>query len=187
MGDTSVTKGEIMNINGQKGIITATVTAGLGLMFASGAVGAVTSARAFNQNATGFCQSALPVFDGQIRKRPLAIQNEGTASAFVSCSFMSPDHNVGVKEILLYADNNTGSAVDISCTLVSGISHFNVPTYHPQTITMPANSGLNLLAWTQADNGGVKFNDYALSVSCNLPVGTGLSFSSIFFDVDVGA
>jgi hypothetical protein len=176
-----------MNIKVQKGIITATVIAGLGLIFASGAVGAVTSQRAFNQNATGSCQSALPVFDGQIRKRPLAVQNEGTASAFVSCSFVTPGDFVGVFQISLYADNNTGSAIDISCTLVSGISKSGVPTYLPQTIKMAANSGINRFVWTAADNGGVNFNNYALSASCNLPPGTGLSLSEIFFYVDVGA
>ena len=176
-----------MNINGQNGIITATLTAGLGLIFASGAAGAITKTRGFDQNATGICQSALPVFDGQIRKRPLAVQNEGTTSAFVSCSFMTPEKGVGVREILLYADNNTGSPVDISCTLVSGVSKYSVPTYHPQTITMLANSGINLFAWSSGDNGGANFDDYALNVSCNLPVGTGLSFSQIVYDEDVGA
>ena len=176
-----------MNINGQHGIITATLTAGLGLIFASGAAGAVTSARVFNQNATGNCQSALPTFDGQIRKRPLAIQNEGTAPAFVSCAFMSPSNLAGVTQVTLLADNNTGSPVDISCTLVSGVSHNGVPKYFPKTITMAANSGLNGFTWTTADNGGANFTDYDLSASCNLPVGTGLSATQIFFDVDVGA
>jgi hypothetical protein len=177
-----------MNINGQNGLITATLTAGLGLIFASGTADAITSVRQFNQNATGVCQSALPVFDGQIRKRPLAVQNEGTASAFVSCAFMSPAAGgAGVDQIRLYADNNTGSPVDITCTLVSGVSHNGVPRYFPKTITMPANSGLNEFLWTAADNGGVNFNDIALSASCNLPVGTGLSLSEIYYTVDVGA
>jgi hypothetical protein len=175
-----------MNINGQNGIITATLTAGLGLIFASGAAGAVTSSRAFNQNATGLCQSALPTFDGQIRKRPLAVQNEGTSSAFVSCAFMVPSKGTGVTQVTLTADNNTSSPVDISCTLVSGVSHFTA-TYHPKTITLPANSGLNYLQWTAADNGGANFDDFALSASCNLPVGTGLSFTQTVFSVDVGA
>ena len=41
-----------MNIKGQNGFIAATLTAGLGLIFASGAAGAVTSGRVFNQNAS---------------------------------------------------------------------------------------------------------------------------------------
>jgi hypothetical protein len=185
MSDKSVTMGEIMNIKGQTGIITATLTAGFGLIFASNAAVAATSPRAFNQNATGFCQPALPVFDGQIHKRPLALQNEGAASAFVSCAFMSPAYGLGVKEILLYADNNTSSDVVMSCTLVTGISKFGVPTYIPRSILISAHNG-DTFDWTIVDNGGVNFNNYALSASCNLPPGTGLSFSQIFYDVDIG-
>ena len=38
------------------------------------------------QNAVGNCNGALPGFEGALRKRPLAIANEGTSSAFVSCT-----------------------------------------------------------------------------------------------------
>ncbi|HST45355.1 MAG TPA: hypothetical protein VLK29_09045, partial [Luteimonas sp.] len=43
-------------------------------------------AEEYRQNATGLCQAALPAYDGLIRKRPVAIRNEGDAAAFVSCS-----------------------------------------------------------------------------------------------------
>ena len=33
------------------------------------------------------CQPALPTFDGSIRKRPKAVQNEGTSIAFITCGF----------------------------------------------------------------------------------------------------
>jgi hypothetical protein len=162
------------------------LTASIGSSFASGDAAAITRQRTNNQNATGACQSALPVFDGQIRKRPLAIQNVGTASAYVSCSFMTPAHGTGVNSVNLIAENNTGTAVDVSCTLVVGVSKL-APTYFPKTITLPANSGLNSFTWTAANNGGVPFDSYAISASCSLPVGTGLSLSQLFYDADVGA
>ena len=45
--------------------------------------------------ATAICQGALPAFETQIRKRPLALQNEGEANAFVTCSFNNPGQNSG--------------------------------------------------------------------------------------------
>ncbi len=33
------------------------------------------------------CQPALPLDDAAVRKKPLAVQNEGIATAFITCSF----------------------------------------------------------------------------------------------------
>ena len=41
---------------------------------------------AFQQNGAGACQAALPAYEGLIRKRPMAIQNEGVSTAFVTCA-----------------------------------------------------------------------------------------------------
>ncbi len=178
-------------MNGQMQKICAIIalTTGIGSVLASGDASATTLSRSFVQNATGACQSALPVFDGQIRKRPLALQNEGTASAFVSCSFMGTDRGIGdsksVITLLLYADNNTASAVSLTCTLVDGVSGL-ANVFIPKTITLPANSTLNLIQWTPSDKGGIKFS-FTTNASCNLPVGTGLSIASVYFDEDVGA
>ncbi len=148
---------------------------------------AATLQRSFVQNATGACQAALPVFDGQIRKRPLAIQNEGTASAYVTCSFMGTDRtDAGITDIYLYADNNSAAEVDITCTLVTGASGVGA-AYYAKTLTIPANTPTNLFFWDAADNGGENFDNYTTNVSCNLPVDTGLTATFIYFDEDVGA
>ncbi|MEP6634228.1 MAG: hypothetical protein ABJA62_08450 [Luteimonas sp.] len=165
----------------------ALLAATFGLAFAGDAQ-ALTRQRRFFQNATGTCQSALPVFDGQIRKRPLALQNEGTTSAFVSCSLMGPNSSaVDIILIQVFADNSTATPVALTCTLITGLSKFGTPQSLPKTITMPANSGVNGFVWTRADNGGAPFNNFTINVSCNLPVGTGLSGMSVTFDEDVGA
>ncbi|MEP6634229.1 MAG: hypothetical protein ABJA62_08455 [Luteimonas sp.] len=164
------------------------LTATLGLAFATGDAHAATPQRSFIQNATGACQSALPVFEGQIRKRPLAIQNEGTASTFISCSLMGTDRSVaGITEIDIVADNNTASPVDLTCTLVTGLSKFGMQQFFPKTITMPANSGINEIFWDSRDNGGAFFDNFTVNVSCNLLMGTGLSRTRVFFNEDVGA
>lgn len=169
-----------------RNMLAAALTAGIGLVMASGGAAAATLQRSFVQNATGACQSALPVFDGQIRKRPLAVQNEGTAPAFVSCSFMSTDRSdAGMTEVYVYADNNTASSVDLTCTLVTGVSGLG-PAFFPKTLTLPANSTINEFLWTAADNGGENFDNYTTNISCNLPVGTGLSITFVYFDEEVG-
>lgn len=167
-------------------IAIALLTVVVSLAIASTDARAVTQPRAFMQNATGACQPALPAFEGQIRKRPLAVQNEGTASAFVSCSLMAERDSIGgIKGVYLYADNRTGAPISLSCTLVTGVSG-GTSFFYPKTITMPANSALNQFMWTPADNGGVNFNNFAANLSCSLPVGTGVSITFIDYDIDVG-
>lgn len=151
---------------------------------------AATQSRSFVQNATGACQSALPVYAGNIRNRPLAVQNEGTAAAYVNCSFMSTISGVGgatsIIALYVYADNNTGAAMNLTCTLIDGYSG-GPSVYLPKTITLPANSKINTFLWTATgDNGGSNFFE-TVNVQCLLPVGTGLSLSTMFYDEDVGA
>lgn len=153
----------------------------------AGGAHAVNLPRSFVQNATGACQSALPVFEGQIRKRPLALQNEGAAPAFVSCSLMGTDRSVaGITEIAVFADNNTAGPVGLNCTLVTGLSKFGAQQFLPETINIAANDRSQFV-WTAADNGGAPFNNFTVNVSCNLPVGVGLSMTRVRFDQDVGA
>ncbi|MEP6634230.1 MAG: hypothetical protein ABJA62_08460 [Luteimonas sp.] len=164
------------------------LTTALGLAFVTSDVQAATRHHSFVQNATGACQSALPVFDGQIRKRPLAIQNEGTASAFISCSLLGTDRSfAGITQIEVFANNNTASVVHLSCTLITGLSKFGTQQFLPKTIVMPVGGGLNIFQWSLPDNGGNPFNNFTVNVSCDLPVGIGLSIMFIDFDEDVGA
>ena len=154
--------------------------------------GAVTRSRNVYSNATGVCQAALPAYEGQIRKRPLAIQNEGTASAFVSCSFAGTSTGVGglrsIQSLHLFADNNSAVSVSLTCTLVDSISGYTTaPTFITKTITLPANSKLVQLQWYAGlDNDGDNFI-WTVNTSCNLPVGVGLTASYVEFAEDVGA
>lgn len=158
------------------------------LLASSGSASAEVRLRSFVQNTTGACQPALPVFDGQIRKRPLAVQNEGTAAAFISCSFMGTDlAAAGILGVLLLSDNSNTAAVTLTCTLVTGASGgVTGQRFLPQTITMPASSRLNRFRWFAADF-GLGNLDNVTSASCNLPVGTGLSLAVIYYSEDVGA
>ena len=142
------------------------------------------SAVDFIQNATGACQPALPAFDGQIRKRPLAVQNEGTAPAFVSCSLTGTTSGVGgsggrtVETVWLYARNATATSATLGCTLVDNFSGNATPTaYIPKSLVLPP-GGAGVLQWDAADNGGVNYILVA-NFSCSLPVGVGLTLTRV--------
>lgn len=154
----------------------------IGLFATSGVAQAQFLNRDFAQNATGSCQAALPAFEGQIRKRPLAVQNEGTASAFVTCSFMGTNQTIGggISGVELAAANRTNSDIVLTCTMIAGtVSDFAL--FFPKTITLPANSTFSVVRWTASDdNGGSAFGPVT-NVSCNLPVGAGLVTSTVAY------
>ena len=65
------------------------------------------------------CQPALPAFDGNIRKRPLAMMNEGTSNAFVTCAFGGVFNGVPSQKTLSVGFTNiTDSEITVNCTLV---------------------------------------------------------------------
>ncbi|MEP6634164.1 MAG: hypothetical protein ABJA62_08130 [Luteimonas sp.] len=165
-----------------------TIVSVLGFSLAARDAQALNLERSFVKNATGTCQSALPVFDGQIFKRPLAIQNEGTASAFISCSLMSTNQTPsGITEIVVFADNNNPTTpIDLTCTLITGLSKFGMQQFITQTISIAANSR-NQIIWNGSNNNGNSFNNFTVNVSCNLPMGAGLSMTRLRFLQDVGA
>lgn len=72
--------------------------------------------------AAGACQSALPVFDTLLRKRPLAVQNEGNSTAFVTCAVSNPSHHAGsplrMSSQRVTLGNLNDARVWVSCTQV---------------------------------------------------------------------
>ena len=77
---------------------------------------------------TDRCQSALPTFDVGLRKRPLAIQNEGSSTAFVTCSFgWNQLDEIGggnvlqsLESVQIWFTNRSSSTVAVTCTAVYG-------------------------------------------------------------------
>ena len=139
------------------------------------------------QNATGNCQAALPAFDGLIRKRPLAIGNEGTAPAFVTCSLIG-DYIAADDTTLLQAVVRNRSAVErtIQCTMVAGLEYDAAPAtlYVPKSAVLaPGSEGL--FTWTTADNDDAPISG-PVNLSCMLPPGTVINLTLRAYDEDVG-
>jgi hypothetical protein len=153
--------------------------------FATADVQADTTQRFFYANATSFCQTALPVFDGNVRKRPLAVQNEGTGDAFVTCSFTG--QVVELDSAGLYAVNNGSSDATLSCTAVTGLND-SLNEYVTKTITITA-SDVGGMIWAGADFAGAPDTIPGLglfNVSCKLPPGVGIGSAYVRFQEDIG-
>lgn len=133
-----------------------------------------SNAQEFQQNASGVCQGALPVYDTLLRNRPLGIMNVGSTASYVSCSFMSgfgiPHDIVGIQ-----IANPTAADVDVSCTIVTGRSSFD-HTYYPVTLTYPAGAfGFLIQFLDPAVDPGTDL----INASCLLPPGVELSYMAV--------
>lgn len=134
------------------------------------------------------CQPALPAFDGNIRKRPLAMQNEGTGNAFVTCAFGGAFNGVpSQKTVTVGFTNITSANITVNCTLVDGQAGVMNPDYFPKSIVVPPTGApVTLLMWSAvADNGGVRFTYPA--VSCLLPPGSGVQVTNHTYDEEIGS
>lgn len=130
------------------------------------------------------CQPSLPAFDGAIRKRPLAMQNEGTGPAFITCGLDGLFYAQPSKKFITVGLANTsGAAASVTCTLVDGRPGFSNPAQFTKSVTIGAGSASEII-YSAADNGGENFIYPA--TSCNLPPGTGITFVGARFDEDIG-
>jgi hypothetical protein len=124
-------------------------------------------------NASGLCQGALPAFDTNIRKRPLAVANEGTAAAFVSCSIPFANNASSIDDAVVMMVNRNETAVDVGCTFVDGVvaeaGLTDLPAYYPQTVTLEPGV-LTPIIWEPADYGLTSFSPYE-NFNCKLPPG----------------
>lgn len=157
----------------------------LGLAAASTAGSAIAVDRTIyaQANGSGACQAALPNYEGQIRKRPLAIQNEGDAGAFLTCSPVSLQGNaVHASGHELVLVNNTAAAQQVNCTGVNG--PVSGATYMPKSAVVPGNSTASM-HWTEADGVG-GLNLETMNMSCLLPPGIGVHTVYTRQLVDIG-
>lgn len=133
--------------------------------------------RGWLSNAVANCQPALPIFDGNIRKRPMGVGNEGSATAFVTCGFEQHNGN-GAVGVEMYFVNIAGSPnVVVQCSLVNGfINRGLVLTKTTEPISV---GGQGWLQWTATDHGDFPLQTPA--VSCALPPGVSIAGSGLTF------
>ena len=91
----------------------------LGLLALAAEADAVDVTRQEYPNAGAFCQGALPAFAGTLRTRPLAVVNEGSEPAFLTCS-LSGGVDSRFLEVEAVVINGGAATQTVSCTLVDG-------------------------------------------------------------------
>jgi hypothetical protein len=136
-------------------------------------------------NAVSHCQGNLPASETTLRKRPLALQNESTTGAFVTCSFSTQYDSDDIGEIGyfgVFLNNNSAAAKSVTCTAVAGFDSNTTNVFINKTVVVPA-GGEGEMFFEAADNGG---NGYfpLVNLSCNLPGGTGIADTYAGFNVD---
>lgn len=127
-------------------------------------------------NAPGNCQAALPAYEGQIRKRPLAIFNEGTESAFITCAFTTSQLALGIKGYTARMTNLGTVPVAVTCTGVNGEE--GSATYFTKTLNINPGASTVLSYDNILDNLAILFTN-RLSVSCNIPPMVGMNNNSV--------
>jgi hypothetical protein len=133
--------------------------------------------------AVAVCQGALPSFEGAIRKRPLAVQNEGTTNAFVTCALNNTGYNAGttfISSVEIYAQNLNSSTRSITCTAVnsSATASPDAPLYAIRTVNVsPSDTHSTLIEFAADDFPGspVTLPGDTVSVSCTLVPGMGIT------------
>lgn len=119
--------------------------------------------------AAGACQSALPVFDTLLRKRPLAVQNEGSTTTFVTCAVSNPMNQYGSplrmngqRATLI---NLSDTDVWVTCTQVVNLWG-NEQSYHVKSGHISASSYTTLFFTDGSST--------TSAISCALPPGVGI-------------
>lgn len=135
-------------------------------------------------NAVAICQGALPAFEGSLRKRPLAIANEGTSNAFISCSLPIEQTAHNGNNIVAIGLVNRGPAlVAVACTMVDGtapeLAGAIPPTLYPKNIAIAPGEGVTL-AWQASEYALQVFSKFA-GVSCSLPPGVEIALMGTNF------
>jgi hypothetical protein len=128
-------------------------------------------------HAAAFCQASLPAFEGLVRKRPLAVQNEGASTAYITCSFPMDQGATVLEGMIMMFVNNTSGNLPITCTMVTGSE--TLVTYLPATKV--AAPGYTSQPWYPG-NGNMM-----VSFNCALPPGTGIHYIYAATKADVGA
>lgn len=139
------------------------------------------------QNATGLCQAALPAFDGLIRKRPLAVVNEGSATAFVTCSIMA-NNSFSYPQTRVTASFGAmeGASGTVNCTLVDGLQGGTYTTrYATRSIAVASPQNVRMEwdaeTFTTGPTGIVIPN-----ISCSLPPGISINYVRNTYEDYVG-
>lgn len=161
----------------------AAVLLAAGAAAASPGASAVDVEREIYQNGGSACTGALPTFEGALRKRPRAIANEGTSTAFISCSMDTDDFAEKPHYAFVRVGNTSAITQTVTCTLVNG-ADWEGGTSEVKSVDL-ASGDSDLITWG-AGNPSETLDYYTVNFSCALPPGTLLSYAGRMYMEPVG-
>lgn len=124
-------------------------------------------------NAITLCRGARPIYETQLRSRPLAIVNESEQPSFVNCGWRAPTNSYGQEWVAVVLTNVDGPTRTVNCTGVFGTEDDGAD-YVTKSISVPE-GGLATIQWKyQQDNGGDRWKTNS-AVQCLLPTGMGIA------------
>lgn len=144
------------------------------LAFASStAVAEPPQYRHWSVNAPAMCHPALLRFDSDVRKRPLAVVNEGASSAFVTCSLpVNLANDNGVESFYAVLRNLSGSSRTVKCTAVYGVDDGGALYVVRNVSVLP---GQRLRIELDADDFELDRLHNRVGISCLLPAMVGIN------------
>lgn len=135
-------------------------------------------------NAGAACQPALPRYDTAVRKRPLALVNEGATPSYATCNYTvdeyAYDEAGGVERFDIVAKNQASANSTITCTAVVGVDDGNA-LYLVKSATLQPGERKKL-EWRAADYGLPQGWEGPVNMSCLLPVLMGLNEGHAHWD-----
>ena len=138
------------------------------------------------------CKAATSAYAADTRYRPLAVGNESSSNAFVTCNWQGDDRTGSVRAAKLLSvvvSNFHTAAQSVTCTLVNGHQTGGLvfASYAPKTVSI-APGGYAELSWVPADVDNSKPSGIDRpSLSCALPPQTSLQHTRREYNEDVGA
>lgn len=155
-----------MNTRNQAALLVATLTSSLALSAPIDAVAAPTTTG--YSNAIDKCQAFAPGTSSLLRFRVSGVQNVGSTSVTVACSFPLNAYDsvasVTVQALTVFFQNGTAAPVSVSCSMLTGNYITGFGTIESQTIEIAANSN-NAVYY--GENG--PYDVYAIGLNCSLP------------------
>lgn len=139
------------------------------------------------RSAADVCRPALPAYDGMVRVRPLALVNESSSTAWVTCAVTG--EMIGTTSLIELVFTGPGDGIR-TCTLVSWRAN-NAGTTGVSAVGYQAGSTSMLtgwesrIRWTSAiHNGGARYASAA--ISCPLAPGDGIHHVRHMYSENVG-
>jgi hypothetical protein len=121
--------------------------------------------RAHYISATAVCSGPLPIYDNNLKRRPLGILNQGSTNVYISCSVPSDyqgDQTNG-NNVVVVQFTSFGAGGIVGCTLNAGYRGISGSV---ATSTNVSDGGSNTLAWSNIN----KMDSWgSYNFSCNVP------------------